>query len=166
MYFLKFRGLHAFIGKLCSYARNEEKFREFRNACDWKFKVILILVLIFVILAVIVMLVTIVAAQKKKDTCWHHYQEEPDSINEIYYPHDTDCRFYYQCSAHGRVRMKCQPGEKNCTWKLRSSYDHVRKITKLCKHENSNSGMHFDFEENQCGRPDEVSCWSESQKKK
>lgn len=78
-------------------------------------KVILILVLIFVILAVIVMLVTIVAAQKKKDTCWHHYQEEPDSINEIYFPHDTDCRFYYQCSAHGRVRMKCQPGEKYCT---------------------------------------------------
>lgn len=100
-------------------------FSEIWNLPQLKCLVILFIVIILLILAVIVLLVAFVSAQKKKDTCWHHYQEDPDHINEVYYPHDTDCRFYYQCSAHGRVRMKCQPGEKITLQKLNWSCENL-----------------------------------------
>lgn len=96
--------------------------------------------------------VAFVSAQKqtREKSCWEYYQEEPESINEIYFPHPTNCRFYYQCSAHGKVRMKCQPGKMfNSTF----NFIIIHIIFKL--------GMHFDVETNQCGRPDDVVCGSD-----
>lgn len=62
-------------------------------------------------LIIVLALVALVSAQK---SCHHAYLDDPENINDVYFPHPTDCRFYYQCTAHGKVRMKCQPGEKFC----------------------------------------------------
>jgi Chitin binding Peritrophin-A domain len=80
----------------------------------------------FSLLAALMVLLTGALAQRP--SCWKYIQEDPDTIDQVFFPHESNCRFYYQCSLHGLVRMKCQ------------------------------HGMHFDAETHQCGRPDEVEC--------
>lgn len=70
----------------------------------------------------------ICGAFAQRPSCWEHIRDDPDNIDQVFFPHEKDCRFYYQCSMHGVVRMKCQ------------------------------FGMHFDVETHQCGRPDDVVC--------
>ncbi|CAO1374953.1 unnamed protein product [Diamesa serratosioi] len=82
----------------------------------------------FSIVVVLMVLINTILAQDQKPNCGELFREDPKAANNVYWPHDTNCNLYYQCSAHGLVRMKCQ------------------------------YGMHFDRYMHQCGRPDEVEC--------
>ncbi|XP_070499512.1 peritrophin-1-like [Chironomus tepperi] len=78
------------------------------------------------IICAIALLVLLVNGQRPN--CWRYYQEDPETIDQVYFPHEKNCQYFYQCTAHGAMRMKCPPG------------------------------MHFDKENHQCGRPDDVVC--------
>jgi Chitin binding Peritrophin-A domain len=61
-----------------------------------------------IITALFLILIGGVFAQKP--SCWEFLKDDPDTIDQVYFPHEKNCQFYYQCSSHGPIRMKCQFG--------------------------------------------------------
>ncbi|KAG5679286.1 hypothetical protein PVAND_008865 [Polypedilum vanderplanki] len=86
-----------------------------------------LLVQIICAIALILLIVDNVSAQKKPN-CWEYFKDDPDTIDQVYFPYEGNCQYYWQCTAHGAMRMKCPPS------------------------------MNFDAETHQCGRPDDVVC--------
>lgn len=69
-----------------------------------------------------------VFAQSKRPSCWKYIKDESNYIDEIYFPYEGNCQYYWQCTRHGAMRMKCPPQQ------------------------------HFDVDTNQCGRAADVEC--------
>lgn len=46
----------------------------------------------------------------QRPNCWEYYRDDPENIDQVYFPHEKNCQFFYQCTSHGAVRMKCNPG--------------------------------------------------------
>jgi hypothetical protein len=94
------------------------------------------------------LLLLVCGTMAQRPSCWEYYKEDPETIDQVYFPHESNCRFYYQCSAHGISRMKCQFGMHfdADTHQVRLPATSIHLTIKT-----------FDFF--QCGRPDEVNCW-------
>lgn len=56
------------------------------------------------------MMLMIGAVAAQRPSCWKYIRDDPDNIDEVFFPHESNCQYYYQCSMHGIVRMKCQAG--------------------------------------------------------
>jgi hypothetical protein len=75
---------------------------------EWNFKCFLWIAVDLRVIAAILLLICGTLGQRP--SCWEYYKEDPETIDQVYFPHESNCRFYYQCSTHGVVRMKCQHG--------------------------------------------------------
>lgn len=89
----------------------------------WKFR--------FNLSPLLALLTLLSEVSAQRPSCWKAIQEDPAKINNVYFPHEDNCEFYYQCTMHGVRRMTC------------------------------GRGQHFDVLTNQCGRPEEVDCDAE-----
>lgn len=103
--------------------------------------------LFFSPLALIVLYANSVIGQRPK--CYEFYKEDPDNIDQVYFPHESNCKFFYQCTAHGAMRLVLF----NVVYEKSLVIIYLENPRMKC-----NPGMHFDRETNQCGRPDDVVC--------
>lgn len=44
------------------------------------------------------------ASGQKKPSCYKSWQEDPDTIDQVYFPYDGNCAYFWQCTAHGAMR--------------------------------------------------------------
>lgn len=77
---------------------------------------------------VLVAIVSVLSAEASVPDCVSLARSDRETIDNYYYPHESDCNLYYQCAEYGLVKMQCP------------------------------EDLHFDRETNQCGWPDVVKC--------
>lgn len=62
-------------------------------------KEIVVLIICELFIALLVLLVN-----GQRPNCWRYYQDDPENIDQVYFPHEKNCQFFYQCTAHGAMR--------------------------------------------------------------
>lgn len=40
----------------------------------------------------------------QRPNCWKFYQDDPETIDQVYFPYEKNCQYFYQCTAHGAMR--------------------------------------------------------------
>lgn len=96
-------------------------------------------------LALLAIVIDSVVGQKKP-SCYKYWLEDAETIDQVYFPYEGKCQFFWQCTAHG--------GDfKNYSRKF-----HVINLIFAAMRMKCSYGMSFDTETNQCGRSADVNC--------
>lgn len=81
-----------------------------------------------IISVILVAIASVLLAEANVPDCVSLARADRETIDNYYYPHESDCNLYYQCAEYGLVKMQCP------------------------------EDLHFDSESNQCGWPGVARC--------
>lgn len=50
------------------------------------------------------LVVSVMSQRSSKPNCYKYWLEDPDTIDQVYFPYKGNCQYFWQCTAHGAMR--------------------------------------------------------------